>query len=117
MSLLQSEISDLFGSVFSTIYLDGTLTIITRTSDGQGGGTTTPNAQPVKLQIDACTERQKLEQGYSARDVRILILQSGVSNRPVNGSQVTAKSRAYTVGPVITEDPASSYWEIRGIPV
>lgn len=118
MGLLDGDIQSLFGGVFSQLYLDGAIYApMTYTDDGQGGLTASePTATPCKLQIDACTERQKLEQGYSARDVRILVLQSGLGARPSPGSRIAAKGVLYTIGPVVTEDPASSYFEIRGTP-
>lgn len=115
MALLDGDISALFGSVFSGIYLDGTLTRVTLVDDGEGGYTQTPIDNPCKVQIDACTERQKLELGYSAHDVRLLVLQAGLSEIR-NGDIVTVRGVGYTVGPTITMDPAASYWEARGIP-
>jgi hypothetical protein len=117
MSLLDAEIQSLFGDVFGVIYLDGSLIPTGYTDDGQGGLIpNSPSAIPIKVQIDACTERQKLEAGYSARDVRLLVLQSGLDERITTNHNIVAKGVTYTLGPTITEDPASSYFEIRGTP-
>lgn len=118
MTLLNGDIRSLFGSVFGGIYDDGTLTRVSQTSDGVGGltpSTATPVA--VKVQVDACTEVQKLEDGWSQKDVRLLVLQDGVSPKPKNGDRIVAKSITYTLGPIVTEDPASSYAECRGAPL
>lgn len=117
MGVLDGDITALFGSVFGEFYLDGTITTISYSDDGMGGGSPTSTTQNVKLQVDACTERQKLEEGYTARDVRVIALQSGMTGRPNPGDRVTAKSVTYVIGPVITEDPASSYYEMRGRPL
>lgn len=114
MSLLDAEIQTLFGSVFGALYLDGTLTRVTLVDDGFGGLTQNSADEPIKVQRDACTEQQRLEQGYSASDVRLLILQSGVDVFDTN-CRVTVLGETYQLGPVITQDPARSYFEARGI--
>ena len=113
MSLLDAEIQSLFGDVFGTIYLDGTITRVTLVDDGFGGLTETTTTTAAKIQRDACTENQRLEQGYSASDVRLLILQSGVDQINTN-DRVTVLGVEYQLGPVITQDPARSYYECRG---
>lgn len=117
MSLLDGDIRALFGEVFGEFYLDGSLVSVTNTDDGYGGYTQTTSTQACKIQVDACTDRQKLEDGYTARDVRVLVLQASVASRPSPGNRIVAKSVTYIVGPTVTEDPASSYWEIKGTPL
>lgn len=117
MSLLDGDIRALFGEVFGEFYLDGSFVSVTNTDDGYGGYTQTTSTQACKLQVDACTERQKLEDGYTARDVRVLVLQASVTGRPSPGNRIIAKGIEYVCGPVVTEDPASSYYEIRGTPL
>lgn len=117
MSLLDGDIRTLFGEVFGEFYLDGTIISVTHTDDGYGGYTETTTEQPCKLQVDACTDRQKLEQGYTARDVRVLVLQASITGRPSPGNRIVAKGIEYVCGPVVTEDPASSYWEVRATPL
>lgn len=113
MSLLDAEIQSLFGSVFGAIYLDGTITRVTLADDGFGGLTEVVETASCKVQRDACTENQRLEQGYSASDVRLLILQDGQAAIDTN-CRVTVLGVEYQLGPVITQDPARSYWECRG---
>lgn len=114
MSLLDAEIQSLFGSVFGAIYLDGTITRVTFADDGFGGLTETAASEPCKVQRDACTENQRLEQGYAASDVRLLILQADQDAIDTN-CRVTVLGVEYQLGPVITQDPARSYFEARGI--
>lgn len=114
MSLLDAEIQSLFGDVFGAIYLDGTLTRVTLVDDGFGGLTENSATEPIKVQRDACTENQRLEQGYSASDVRLLILQSGVDLLDTN-CRVTVLGVTYQLGPIISQDPARSYFEARGV--
>ncbi len=116
MALLSGDIATLFADVFGDIYLPGTITTVTRANDPASPGNLveTTSQTSCRVQVDACTERQQLEQGYSSKDVRLLILQTV----PVrNGDRVTVKSKTWTVGPTITEDPASSHWECRGVPI
>ena len=115
--LLDGGLQGVFADAFSGLYLDGTLTLVSYADDGAGDLTQSGISEPVKLQVDEVTERQKIEEGYTSRDVRILILQRGVSDRPKPGSQVSAKGVVYSVGPIITEDPAATYWQIRGTPL
>ena len=114
MSLLDAEIQSLFGSVFGALYLDGYIARVTLSDDGFGGLTETSAETPCKVQRDACTENQRLEQGYSASDVRLLILQSGIDPIDTN-CRVTVLGVTYQLGPVITQDPARSYYEARGV--
>lgn len=117
MTLLEGGITALFGDVFGEFYLDGSIISVANADDGEGGYTQTTTTHACKLQVDACTDRQKLELGYTARDVRVLILQASASVRPSPGNRVVSRGVTYTVGPVVTEDPASSYWEIRATPL
>ena len=118
MGLLDGGISALFGTVFGGLYLDGQIIAVSYTDDGTGSLTPVVAASiPCKVQVDACTERQKLEEGYRATDARLLILQSGIATKPVGGNRVVAKGVTYIIGPTVNQDPAASYWECRGSPL
>lgn len=114
MSLLDAEIQSLFGSVFGALYLNGNITRVTFTDDGAGGLTENLETSPCKVQRDVCTEAQRLEEGYSATDVRLLILQDGQDPIDTN-CRVMVLERMYQLGPIINQDPARSYWECRGV--
>lgn len=118
MGLLDGDIADLFGTAFGSFYLAGTISTVTYTDDGSGSLTrVTASAVACKVQRDACTERQKLEDGYTAKDVRLIVLQSGAGATPQPGDRLTVAGTTYTLGPTITQDPAASYWECRGVPI
>lgn len=106
----------IFGSVLSAIYGDGQL--IRVTMERQPGGVVIPVEQPlvpIKVQVDACTEAMRQQSGYTDTDVRLLILQSGVSGaKPTTDDIVIAKGQRWKLYG-ITEDPARAYWEMRGI--
>lgn len=118
MSLLDGEIAELFGDVFGGIYLDGTLIRMTRAEDPASAGNIiqAPSSQSCKVQRDDCTERQKLEQGYSARDVRLLVLAASIDGMVTNGDRIELGDDTWTIGPTVMRDPAGSYFECRGIP-
>ena len=115
MSLLDGDIASLFADVFGGVYLDGVLDRRTATQDGVGGVSVSFTSEACKVQVDTCTERQKLEEGYSPKDVRLLIL-AGVSDVKA-GDRVTVSGKTWSVGPTVTQDPARSYFECRGISV
>lgn len=114
VSLLDAEIQSLFGSVFGGIYLDGTIGRVTQIDDGFGGLSQAITSIIVKIQQDACTETQRLEAGYSPTDVRLLVLQSNIDGLHA-GDLATVLGQQFTIGPVVTQDPARSYFECRGI--
>jgi hypothetical protein len=110
-----NAIQSLFGSVLSSIYGDGTLIRVVLVSDGQGGWTESPTEQPIKVQVDACTEAMRQQAGYTDNDVRLLILQFGVTGGDITSDDVVVargkRWRCYG----ITQDPAASYWEARAV--
>lgn len=119
MGLLSGEIAGLFGTVFGGIYLPGVLTRLTLMSDGEGGGTMAYDNQLCRVQIDQCTQRQQAEDDYSVTDMRLLVLQSGVTGGPLTNQCMVLVSEGpyagveWSIASVVT-DPASSYWECRG---
>lgn len=116
MGALDGGIQALFGTAFGVLYLDGTLVRVTLTSDGQGGGTATPTPQSCKLQVDACTEAMRAQAGYTDKDVRIIVLQSGVTGGDIDTDcKIIARGVTYDVA-WVTQDPAVSYWECRATP-
>jgi hypothetical protein len=118
MSLLNAEIQSLFGQVFGALYLDGEIyrTVLADDPASPGNLIATGAWVAAKIQQDACTQQQQLEEGYSGKDVRLLVLQSG--QQPVKpGDKARVLGMDYVIGPVISEDPARSYFQCRGIRV
>jgi len=110
MSILDGDIRDLFGSVFSDIWDTAHLVRVSQVSDGRGGGTETPSPPvSVRVQFDDDTDRES--SGSVKRFTRVLVLQSGVVSAPDTSSYIMSGSRRLAVRRV-DEDPARSYWEL-----
>jgi hypothetical protein len=116
MGLLDGDIAGLFGTVFGSFYLDGTLSQnAVWVPDGEGGGSYQSAATvAVKYQIDQVDERTRAAGGYSQDDVRFIVLQqTGVV---LDGdSELTAGGRTYLLRNP-QQDPARSYWMVWGVP-
>lgn len=117
MGLLDGGIQAVFGAAFSPLYLSETLTRNTLTHNGKGGGSSAGVPQPCRVQKDACTEAMREQEGYTAEDVRLLVLQASVTGGDIDTDcTVTYRGTTYEIASV-TQDPAGSYWECRGTPV
>lgn len=104
-----------FGAVLSSIYGDGEL--IPVKMDRQPGGSMKPVEQPsipIKVQVDNCDEAMREQVGFADTDVKLIILQSGVSAHPDSDSIVIAQGRRWRVSGV-RADPARASWVMRGI--
>lgn len=114
MGLLDGDIAGLFGTVFGSFYLDGTLTRNVWVPDGMGGGAMTPTTTAVKVQEDQVDEATRVASGYSQDDVRFLVLQQpGLTL--TGDSELTVGGRTYLLR-TPRQDPAKSYWEVWGVP-
>lgn len=116
MGLLDGDIAGLFGTVFGSFYLDGTLSQNpVWVPDGQGGGSYQPGTPvPVKVQEDQVDEATRVAGGYSQDDVRFLVLQQpGLTL--TGDSELTVGGRVYMLR-TPRQDPAKSYWEVWGVP-
>lgn len=115
-------IQDLFGSVFGDIYGDGELIRVSMVRQPNGSVVPTKGDPiSIKVQVDACTETMRQQAGYSDTDVRLIVLQSGITGGDINTDDVIrAKDRNgvlrnWKVAAGVGQDPARAYWEIRGI--
>lgn len=115
MGLLDGGGAALMAAVFGGIYLDATLHRPTITADGAGGGSTTYADEAVKVQLEAVTEAMRQAEGYTDKDVRILMLADGVT-RPNSDCEVTVSGTRYSIQPPVGTDPAQSYYDMRGRP-
>jgi hypothetical protein len=117
MGLLDGGLQAIVGSVFGGLLLDGTLHQATVVSDGEGGTTETFADHPLKLMIENYSDEYRARAGIPATDVRIIILQSGVSVKPNADSQITVGGVRYNVRPPVLQDPAQATWTVQGSPV
>lgn len=115
MSLLNDDIKSLFGDVFGQIYGDGTLKRTTVTNLGGGRNGTGTIEVPVKVQVDLCTEQMQKQDGYTSDDVRLLILQKGLTVVMTTDDLVFVNDRnaTYKIA-TVSQDPGESYFECRG---
>lgn len=121
MGLLSGEIKALFGEVFGSLYLAGTLTRQTLVDNGKGGGTSTTAEQPCKVQVDACTASMRAQDGYTDDDVRLIVLKAGITGGELDTDCQVTPTEGDHAGITYdiqshTDDPAGSYWECRGKP-
>jgi hypothetical protein len=107
-------IAAVLSSAVAPLYRDGTLYRAGAPID-DGAGTVTapePTEEPIKVQIEACTEAMRSAQGYTDTDVRLIILAPGV-DRHTTDDEAEADGVRYALASVAT-DPANSYWDCRG---
>lgn len=111
--LSSDDVQDLFGDVLGDLYEDAVLVTYTRsaTRDATGGFPKIPTNTDVKAQRDVCTQRQMSLELYSAKDVRLMVLQSGISVVPNTDSEIEYRSERYTVMDV-DQDPFRVYWDL-----
>lgn len=117
MGLLDTNaIQRKFGRVFSSIYGDGQLIRVTKTRVPGGGFVNTEQEPvPIKVQVDRCTESMRQAEGYTADDVKLLVLQDGVpGGKPTSNDIIVARGERWNIYEVY-EDPAKSYWGGRGV--
>lgn len=116
MSLLNDDIKALFGDVFGQIYGHGLLTRVTMTNAGGGRNQSVTTTTPVKVQVDLCTEAMQRQDGYTNSDVRLLILQAGLTTKITTNDLVYVNDRdeTYKVA-TVSQDPGESYFECRGV--
>lgn len=114
MGLLDGGVAAAFSGAFSSFYLDATVHRPTITEDGEGGGSIHYADEPVKAQLDAATEAMRSSDGYTDKDVRILVLAHGLAEID-SDCQITLKGVRYSIANP-SQDPAGAYWELRGRP-
>ena len=116
--LLSGGIAGAFAQAFGAFYLDGTLIRVTKARGAGGDLTSTTTEDQIKGQVDACTEAMRREEGFTDRDVRLIVLQvgpSGAITRPNTDCKVSLGGDTSAIQSV-GSDPANSYWEMRGRP-
>ena len=114
MGLLDGGVNRIFGRAFAAIYLDGSLINRTLTDDGLGTITAfEASAVPIKYQIEQLTETQRASPDYRATDVRVFILDAGLTIN--SDSRLVLGGVTYRVAPDIRRDPANAYFDVRAV--
>lgn len=117
MGILDGGVQSLFGTVFGAFYLDATLITVTNVYDDEGGTTETTTTQPCKVQEDAVDERTRAAGNFSQNEKRFIVLQKGVTGQITGNSRLTAPDGITYALREPDQDPAKSYWLVRGVPV
>lgn len=117
MGLLDTDaLKNVMGAAFAPILGTGQLIRIDMVR--QPGGVILPAEQDpvaISVQVDRCDEAMRQAEGYTDTDVKLIILQAGVSGREPNTDDiVVARGRRWKVSGV-RSDPAQSHWVMRGI--
>lgn len=112
MGLLDGGLQRIFHGAFAGIFLNATLHRYTKIDDGKGGGSSTFNPVPVKASLDLVNERMRASEGYTDKDVRILMLAFNVPE-PTTDDEITVKGQRWSIASVGT-DPATAAYEMRG---
>lgn len=116
MGILDGGIQSLFGTVFGSFYLDAVLQTATIVYDDEGGTTEGFSDQPVKVQEDMVSEQTRASGGFSQNEKQFLVLQSGVTGALNGDDRLTIGGVTYVLREP-NQDPAKSYWQVRGVPL
>lgn len=120
MSGLLENMAGAFGAIFGGVYPVGTLAQSGWSDNANGTVNRAPTETPISVQADRVTYAMTTAEGFTARDVRLVILRA----RPDNGEPVPAPQDDDTVTvdgvtyrlDLVTGDAAASHWEARGHP-
>jgi hypothetical protein len=112
MSLLNGGVRSLFGSVFSGIYEDATLTKLTRTEAANGDISEEATNYPVKAHAPARTAAYRAAAGFADSEIEILILQDGIDVSPATDDRLSYAGKTYSVVSAFA-DGANSQWRVR----
>jgi hypothetical protein len=112
--LSDGNIREIFFDMLCGIWDDGILATaaMSVTRDQNGEFPLSYTSQSVKVQRDACTQKQISQPGYTTKDVRIMVLQSGVAVPPNTDSRISHRDEMFVVMD-IDEDPCAVYWDLR----
>ena len=113
MGLLTGDGSKILRGIFSKIYARGQIVRTALDYSAPDGPVNVETLEPVRLQFDALTERQRAQEGASDSDVRVLVLADAVSTDDVlealEGPYTGAR---YSVMDA-TRDPCGAYMDCR----
>lgn len=112
-ALLNGGLQAVFGAAFGAVYLPGYLLRTTLADDGEGGYAVSHAVHSIKGQVDQASERMRRGDGYTDGDMRVIVLQSGVTVEP-NTDDLTVLGGKVWVLSGIQADPAITHWEMTG---
>jgi hypothetical protein len=123
MSLLGGGIASAFSSLIGSGFTPGTLNRSGWEDDDKGVVTRTATEEAIRVQVDQATWAQRQSDSFTARSVRLIIMQLTPSGdritRPGDQDTVTVDGGPYA-GTYrlanITGDTAGSHWEAIGTP-
>ena len=123
MGFLDGGGAALLGEIFQPIFLPATLRSGAADVSYDAQGTLrrgAPPARPCRVQVDSCTERWRDEPGFTASDVRIIILATSLEGVAEAGNLVEPETGPYAgqrfrLAAPIDRDPAAAGFVARGV--
>lgn len=119
MGLLDGGLASVFGSIFSSFYLDAQLYRADLGDDGEGGGSTAfDDPEPVKAQLDKVIERmvggnmEKLQSIFMLQQISIEGVMTAVA-KPSTDDEITVGGTRWQIATVET-DPVNAYFLLGG---
>ncbi|WMT90152.1 hypothetical protein [Pelagibacterium sp. H642] len=109
-----NALKDITGAAFAPVLGTGQLIRIDMVR--QPGGVIIPTEQPpvaISVQVDRCDEAMRQSPGYTEQDVKLIILQSGVTGREPNSDDVVVARGERWKCKSVRSDPAQSHWTIH----
>ena len=122
MGLLDGDLANVVGSVFSPLLLDATVHIATKTEDGKGGHGSTYADRAVKAMEKKHSAAYRAKAGIPAKDINVLVMQStspeDLQQRGIlAGDHFTIRGERYKAREPLGQDAARAAWDIWLTPV
>lgn len=113
--LSSDDVQDMFSSVLDGMYENGEMSVVSVSPSRDPETGEFPRTEvwhPVKMQRDVCTQNQRVQPGYSPKDVRLIVLQSRQTASPNTDSSLRYRGETFVVMDV-DSDPFRVYWDLR----
>jgi len=116
MGLLDGDyLKNIMGAAFAPILGAGQLIRVDMVR--RPGGTVRPveaSAVPISVQVDRADEAMRQAPGYTATDVKLIVLQAGIAGRAPNTNDVIVAQGQRWKSMGVRSDPARTHWIIHG---